>query len=142
MVSSKAGDFQEEHERELQIAVDEAEERATRELRAALKRLSQDKEEEKSKALKNQKEVGYMHLPSVSTLSQTTNLKIFQTERVCRQQFQIWRIWLKVLQKSIKHCEKREKGEMARNKLFLLSPSVFKRLVLQTGHVWERVDRY
>ena len=89
MVSSKAGDFQEEHERELQIAVDEAEERATRELRAALKRLSQDKEEEKSKALKNQKEVGYMHLPSVSTLSQTTNLKIFQTERVCRQQFQI-----------------------------------------------------
>ncbi|KAL4220445.1 hypothetical protein ACF0H5_020847 [Mactra antiquata] len=56
MVSTKAGDFQEEHERELQQAVDEAEERATRELKAALKRLKEDKDQEKQKALKNQKE--------------------------------------------------------------------------------------
>lgn len=57
MVSSKAGDFQEEHERELQQAVDEAEERATRELKAALKRLRDDKEDEKNRAIRNQKEV-------------------------------------------------------------------------------------
>ena len=57
MVSTKAGDFQEEHERELQTAVDEAEERATRELRAAMKRLRHDKDEEKAKALRNQKDV-------------------------------------------------------------------------------------
>ncbi|KAH3813566.1 uncharacterized protein LOC127834789 [Dreissena polymorpha] len=56
MVSTKAGDFQEEHERELQNAVDEAEERATRELKAALKRLKEDKDHEKNKALRNQKE--------------------------------------------------------------------------------------
>lgn len=57
MVSSKAGDFQEEHERELQQAVDDSEERATRELKAALKRLREDKDNEKNKALRNQKEV-------------------------------------------------------------------------------------
>ncbi|XP_060567971.1 trichohyalin-like isoform X2 [Ruditapes philippinarum] len=56
MVSSKAGDFQEEHEKELQQAVDESEERATRELKAALKRLREDKDHEKSTALRNQKE--------------------------------------------------------------------------------------
>lgn len=56
MVSSKAGDFQEEHERELQSAIDEAEERATRELKASLKRLREDKEHEKATALRNQKE--------------------------------------------------------------------------------------
>ncbi|WAR27409.1 hypothetical protein MAR_013113 [Mya arenaria] len=56
MVSSKAGDFQEEHERELQNAVDESEERATRELKAALKRMREDKEDEKNRALRNQKD--------------------------------------------------------------------------------------
>ena len=41
-----------------------------------------------------------------STLSQTTNFRIFQTERICRRQSQIW--WKqKVLQKDRKHCEKR-----------------------------------
>ena len=59
MVSTKAGNFQEEHERELQQAVDEAEERATRELKAALKRLRDEKEDEKNKALRNQKEVKF-----------------------------------------------------------------------------------
>ena len=60
MVSTKAGNFQEEHERELQQAVDEAEERATRELKAALKRLRDEKEDEKNKALRNQKEVKFV----------------------------------------------------------------------------------
>ena len=26
----------------------------------------------------------------ILTLSQTTNLRLFQTERVCRRQFQVW----------------------------------------------------
>ena len=57
MVSTKAVDFKEEHERQLQQVADEAEERATRELRAALKRLREEKDAERAKALKNQKEV-------------------------------------------------------------------------------------
>ena len=38
---------------------------------------------------------------------QTTNFRLFQTERLCRLQFQIWRKWLKVIQKGRKHCGKR-----------------------------------
>ena len=38
---------------------------------------------------------------------QTTNFRLFQTERVCRQQFQIWPKWKKVIQTGRKHCEKR-----------------------------------
>ena len=41
------------------------------------------------------------------TLSQTTNFRLFQTERVCRRQFQTWQKWRKVLQMSGKHCGKR-----------------------------------
>ena len=40
------------------------------------------------------------------TLSQTTNFRLFQTERVCRRQFQIWRKWQKPLQTGRKHCGK------------------------------------
>ena len=38
---------------------------------------------------------------------QMTNFGLFQTERVCRQQFWIWWKWKKVLQKGRKHCGKR-----------------------------------
>ena len=38
---------------------------------------------------------------------QTTNFRLFQTERVCRRQFQMWRKWQKVIQMGRKHCEKR-----------------------------------
>ena len=38
----------------------------------------------------------------VLTLSQTTNFRLFQTERVSRRQFQIWWKWQKVLQTSKK----------------------------------------
>ena len=38
---------------------------------------------------------------------QTTNFRLFQTERVCRQQFQIWRKWQKVIQMGRKHCGER-----------------------------------
>ena len=41
------------------------------------------------------------------TLSQTTNSRLFQTERLCRQQFKIWWKWQKVLLKGRKHCGKR-----------------------------------
>ena len=38
---------------------------------------------------------------------QTTNFRLFQTERVCRRQFQIRRKWQKVIQTGRKHCGKR-----------------------------------
>ena len=41
------------------------------------------------------------------TLSQTSNFGLFQTERVCRWQFQIWWKWQKVIKMSRKHCGKR-----------------------------------
>ena len=36
-----------------------------------------------------------------------TNFRLFQTERVCRRQFQLWWKWQTVLQKGRKHCGKR-----------------------------------
>ena len=44
---------------------------------------------------------------SLLTLSQTTNFRLFQPERVSRQQFQIWWKWQKVPQKGRQHCGKR-----------------------------------
>ena len=41
------------------------------------------------------------------TLSQTTNFGLFQTERVCRRQFQTRQTWHKVLQRGRKHSGKR-----------------------------------
>ena len=41
------------------------------------------------------------------TLYQTTNFRLFQIERVCRQQFEIWRKWQKIIKKGRKHCGKR-----------------------------------
>ena len=38
---------------------------------------------------------------------QTTNFRLFQTERVCRRPFQIWRKWQKVIQMGRKHSGKR-----------------------------------
>ena len=38
---------------------------------------------------------------------QTTNFRLFQTERVCRRQFQIWWKWQKIIQMGRKHCGKR-----------------------------------
>ena len=36
-----------------------------------------------------------------------TNFRLFQTERVCRRQFQFWQKWQKVIQTGRKHCGKR-----------------------------------
>ena len=60
---------------------------------------------------------------------QMTNFRLFQTERVCRRKFQIWRKWKKVIQTGRKHCGK--KGKLPVTSNFSFSHSVFKRLVSQ-----------
>ena len=52
---------------------------------------------------------------------QTTNFRLFQTERVCRRQFQIQRKWQKV--KRVENTV--GKGEIARYEQFLLFPQCF-----------------
>ena len=64
------------------------------------------------------------------TLSQTTNFRLFKTERGCRRQIQIWLKWRKVLHIGRKQCGKKEKLLAPSN--FSFSHSVFKRLLLQT----------
>ena len=44
---------------------------------------------------------------AVLTFSQTTNFRLFQTERVCRRQFQLRWKWQKFHQMGRKHCGKR-----------------------------------
>ena len=44
---------------------------------------------------------------SMSTLSNKTNFRLFQNERVCRWQFQIWWKWQNILQKDRKQYGKR-----------------------------------
>ena len=41
------------------------------------------------------------------TLSQTTNFRLFQIQRLCSWQFQMWWKWQKVFQMGRKHCGKR-----------------------------------
>ena len=50
---------------------------------------------------------GFLFFADSLILSQTTNFRPFQTERVCRRQFQIWWKRPKVFQKGRKHCGKR-----------------------------------
>ena len=47
------------------------------------------------------------HIYRLLTLSQTTYYRLFQTQRVCRRQFQNGWKWKKVLQAGRKHCGKR-----------------------------------
>ena len=56
--------------------------------------------------------------------SQMTNFRLFQTERVCRRQFQILCNWQKVLQKGENTVEK---GEIASDEQFLLFPWCFRK---------------
>ena len=68
-------------------------------------------------------------LTRLLTHYQTTNFRLFQTERVCRRQFQIWRKWKKVIQTGRKHCGKRRNCSWRAISPF---PTVFfKRLVSQ-----------
>ena len=63
---------------------------------------------------------------------QTTNFRLFQSERVCRRQFQqIWWKWQKVIQTGRKHCGKRRNCSL--RAIFPFTNGVFKRLVSQ-GH--------
>ena len=49
-----------------------------------------------------------------------TDLRLFQTERVCRRQFQIRQKWQKKLSKRVENTV--GKGEIARDEQFLLFP--------------------
>ena len=62
---------------------------------------------------------------------QTTNFRLFQTERVCRRQFQIRLKWKKVIQMGKKTRWEKEKLLVTSN--FSFSHCVFKRLVSK-GH--------
>ena len=74
------------------------------------------------------------------TLSQTTNFRLFQTERVCRQQFEIDENYTKFLKRVENTVRKRE---ICSFRAITHFPTVFKGPVLQkhkkTGLVWERV---
>ena len=74
------------------------------------------------------------------THSQTTNFKIFQTERVYRRQFQIWWKWQKVLQTDRKRCGKRRNCSLRAISPF---PTAFSKELYcrheKTGLVWKRV---
>ena len=63
------------------------------------------------------------------TLSQTTHFRQLQTERVCRRQFQFdanGRMFSKLVKNTV------GKGEFAHYEQFILSHTVFKRLLMQT----------
>ena len=74
---------------------------------------------------------------------QTPNLRLFQTKRVCRRQFQIWRKWKKVIQTGRKHCGKRRNCSLR-----AISPfsTVFSKGLFQGASkgviVWEWVKSY
>ena len=71
---------------------------------------------------------GHSTHSNISTLSQTTKFSLFQTERVCRRQFEFnvcTCIWRKVFQKGRKY---HGKVEIAHYNQFLLSHNVFKSL--------------
>ena len=61
---------------------------------------------------------------------QTTNLRLFQTERVCRRQFQIRRKWQKVIQMGRKHCGKRKNCSLRAISPF---PTVFSKGLFPRG---------
>ena len=69
-----------------------------------------------------------------------TKFRLFQTEKVCRRQFQIWRKWQKVIQRVENTVGK---GEIARYEQFLLFPQCFQRACFPGASkgviVWEWV---
>ena len=66
----------------------------------------------------------------VLTHYQTTNFRLFQTERVCRGQFQIWRKWQRVIQTGRKHCGKRRNCSLRAISPF---PTVFSKGLFPRG---------
>ena len=78
----------------------------------------------------------------VLTHYQTTNFRLFQTERVCRPQFEIGRKWQKVIQTGRKRCGKRRNCSLRAISPF---PSVFKGLFPRGSKgvfVWEWVNPF
>ena len=67
---------------------------------------------------------------SLLTHYQTTNFRLFQTERVCRRQFHIWRKWKKVIQTGRKHCGKRRNRSLRAISPF---PTVFSKGLFPRG---------
>ena len=61
---------------------------------------------------------------------QTTNFRLFQTERVCRRQFEIWQKWQKVIQRGRKHCGKRRNCSLRAISPF---PTVFSKGLFPRG---------
>ena len=68
----------------------------------------------------------YQHL----THYQTTNFRLFKSERLCRRQFQIWRKCQKVIQIGRKHCGKRRNCSLRAISPF---PTVFSKGLLPRG---------
>ena len=81
----------------------------------------------------------YKHL----TFSQTIYCRLFQTERVCRWQFQFQWKWQKVLQTGRKHCGKRRNCLLRAISPFLtvFSKDLYCKHV-KTRACWERVDSF
>ena len=74
-------------------------------------------------------------------LSQTTDFRLFKTERFCRRQFKFdenGRKFSKRIENNV------GKGEIARSEQFLLFPQCFQKIpaadMLKQGLVWERVN--
>ena len=61
---------------------------------------------------------------------QMTNCRLFQTVRVCRWQFQIWRKWQNVIQMGRKHCGKRRNCSLRAISPF---PTVFSKGLFPRG---------
>ena len=77
----------------------------------------------------------------ILTHYQTTNFRLFQTKKVCRRQFQIWKKWQKVIQTGRKHCGKRRNCSLRAISPF---PTVFTKGLFPRGVksvvVWEWVN--
>ena len=67
---------------------------------------------------------------SLLTHCQMSYFRLFQTERVCRQQFQIWQKWQKVIQTGRKHCGKRRNCSLQAISPF---PTVFSKGLFSRG---------
>ena len=81
-----------------------------------------------------------MHSDAELTLSQTTNCRVFQTERVCRRQFQVDKNGSK-LSEWVENTA--GKGEIARYGQFLLFPHYFQKTCTADTKkpeiVWKRI---
>ena len=78
------------------------------------------------------------------THDQMISIRLFQTERVCRWQFQIWRKWQKAIQTGRKHCGKRRNWSLQAISPFptLFSKGLFPNWASKGVIVWEWVNPF